>query len=80
MQNIAQLPSDVVHFAVLLAQRLLKLVTDSLSLSAGCNPFHNDVALYSKDLWPLAVRKSGTFSILELLVVLSVEMADLFLS
>ena len=78
MQNITQLPSDVVHFAVLLAQRLLKLVTDSLSLSAGCNPFHNDVAL--KDLWPLAVWKSGMFSILELLVFLSVEMADLFLS
>ena len=36
-----------------------------------------DVALYWKDLWPLAVRKSGMLNISEFLVVL-VEMADLF--
>ena len=35
------------------------------------------VALYSKDLWPLAVRKSGILNIFEFLVVL-VETADLF--
>ena len=32
------------------------------NLSAGCNSFHNVISLYSKDLWPLAVRKSGMFN------------------
>ena len=50
--------------------KLTLVVTDSLSLSAGCNLFQKDVALYSKDLWPLVVRKSGILSISESLVVL----------
>ena len=37
----------------------LKLVTDSLSLSASCHSFHTDVALYSQDLWPLVVGSNG---------------------
>ena len=41
----------------------LKKNGGSLSLSAVCNSF---VALYSEDLCPLAVRRSGMFSNLEL--------------
>ena len=50
----------------------LKLWTDSLSLSSGCNLFQRDVALYS-DLWPVAVRKSGILNISDFLVVRVIE-------
>ena len=46
-------------------------------MRVDCSSLHKDVALYSKDLWSLAVLKSGMLNISEFLVVL-VETADLF--
>ena len=46
-------------------------------MSSGCTLFQREVALYSKNLWPLAVRKNGILNISQFLVVL-VETADLF--
>ena len=42
-------------------------------MCSGYNVFQRDVALYSKDLWPLAVRNSGILKISEILVVLLIE-------
>ena len=47
----------------------LKLVTDSLSLSASCHSFHTDVALYSQDFWPPVVGSTGMLNISEFMVV-----------